>query len=163
MGPHNPHNTSTFLKDTSTCWRYPNVRPRVRHSSHGDFVPFYYADCYQEVRTALLASVLILSLTVPVESAEAEMATQQSTRIWENDSAAPVPQRTSQPQPATLPSIATLTNELPPGVNGQSSPTYPSSRASEQWTTPPQSTRKLYKPYSSCELEPSLSTIITSC
>lgn len=141
--------------DTPTCARVFDILRTVTLS--------YYADCCQEVCTAYMGSVLDLSLTVPSEPAEAEMATQQSTRIWENDSAAPAPQRTSQPQPATLPSIATLTNELPPGVNGQSSPTYPSSRASEQWTTPPQSTRKLYKSYSSCELEPSLSTIITPC
>ena len=72
------------------------------------------------------------------------MATQQSTRIWEDDSSpTSAKNRTSQPQPATLPSIATLTNELPPGANGPSSPAYPNNRSSDQWATPPQSTRKL--------------------
>lgn len=89
------------------------------------------------------------------------MATQQSTRIWENDSAAPAPNRTSQPQAATLPSIATLTNELPPGANGQPSPIYSTNRSSDQWATPPQSTRKLHRLQLSCPLKPPISACTT--
>ncbi|KAL6720796.1 hypothetical protein ACLMJK_002721 [Lecanora helva] len=70
------------------------------------------------------------------------MAAQQSTRIWENDSPpSSSNNRSSQPQQAQLPSIATLvTNDLPPGGNGPSSPAY-NNRSSDQWATPPQSTR----------------------
>ena len=64
----------------------------------------------------------------------------QSTRIWENDSS---PSSANNSKPAQLPSIATLTNEIPHG--GNNSPTsagYPTNRSSDQWNTPPQSTRK---------------------
>ena len=74
------------------------------------------------------------------------MASQQSTRIWENDSPKSTHSRTSQPQPATLPSIATLTNELPPGASGPASPAYTNNRSSDQWATPPQSTSKKHIP-----------------
>lgn len=91
---------------------------------------------------------LLQKLTVLQVPTAANMASQQSTRIWETDnpSAAP-PNRTSHPQSATLPSISTLTNELPPGANGASSPAYPGNRSSDQWATPPQSTRKLHLLY----------------
>lgn len=64
----------------------------------------------------------------------------QSTRIWENDSS---PSSANNSKPAQLPSIATLTNEITHG--GNNSPTsagYPTNRSSDQWNTPPQSTRK---------------------
>ncbi len=120
------------------------MRPRVQHSSHRDFAVIDSADGDQEVSTTWPWTLCSRS-QIPAALNKTKMATQQSTRIWENDSSAPAPNRTSQPQAATLPSIATLTNELPPGANGQSSPTYPNNRSSDQWATPPQSTRKLHR------------------
>lgn len=70
------------------------------------------------------------------------MSNQNSTRIWENDSSASPPNSTPS-RPAQLPSIATLTNNLPPGVDNPTSPAYSNNRSSDQWATPPQSTRKL--------------------
>ncbi|KAL2037283.1 hypothetical protein N7G274_009972 [Stereocaulon virgatum] len=66
------------------------------------------------------------------------MSTQSSTRIWEDDSPSPA----NPAKPAQLPSIATLTNEIPHG--GNKSPTsagYPTNRSSDTWNTPPPSTR----------------------
>ena len=70
------------------------------------------------------------------------MSNQNSTRIWENDSSASPPNSTPS-RPAQLPSIATLTNNLPPGADNPTSPAYSNNRSSDQWATPPQSTRKL--------------------
>lgn len=70
------------------------------------------------------------------------MSNQNSTRIWENDSSASPPNSTPS-RPAQLPSIATLTNNLPPGADNPASPAYSNNRSSDQWATPPQSTRKL--------------------
>jgi len=84
-----------------------------------------------------------------------------STRIWEETTAAsPTNNRSSQPQPATLPSIATLTNEIPPGPNGPSSPAYPNNRSSDQWATPPQSTRKSYTLLDLLSLIPSINPFL---
>lgn len=70
-----------------------------------------------------------------------KMAAQSSTRIWENDSST---RPSSTSKPAQLPSIATLTNDLPNGNTGPASPAYSSAnRSSDTWATPPQSTRKL--------------------
>ncbi|KAL8849170.1 MAG: hypothetical protein Q9221_005847 [Calogaya cf. arnoldii] len=65
-----------------------------------------------------------------------------SSRIWEN----PGDTRNSHhaSQPAQLPSIAALTNDLPDKMNGHvsSSPTYPpNNRDSDQYPSQPQSTR----------------------
>ena len=65
------------------------------------------------------------------------MSNQNSTRIWESDSSASPSNR-----PAQLPSIATLTNNLPSGDN-PASPAFSNNRSSDQWATPPQSGRKL--------------------
>lgn len=70
------------------------------------------------------------------------MSNQNSTRIWENDSSVSPPNSTPS-RPAQLPSIATLTNNLPPGADNPASPAYSNNRSSDQWATPPQSTRKL--------------------
>lgn len=70
------------------------------------------------------------------------MSNQNSTRIWENDSSASPPNSTPS-RPAQLPSIATLTNNLPPGADNPTSPAFSNNRSSDQWATPPQSTRKL--------------------
>ena len=70
------------------------------------------------------------------------MSNQNSTRIWENDSSASSPNSTPS-RPAQLPSIATLTNNLPPGADNPTSPAFSNNRSSDQWATPPQSTRKL--------------------
>ncbi|KAL8731093.1 MAG: hypothetical protein Q9166_003621 [cf. Caloplaca sp. 2 TL-2023] len=69
------------------------------------------------------------------------MASTTSSRIWEIPSDARNSHHASQP--ATLPSITTLTNNLPPKTNGvASSPTYPpNNRDSDQWPSQPQSTR----------------------
>ncbi|MCJ1451770.1 hypothetical protein MMC28_002110 [Mycoblastus sanguinarius] len=70
------------------------------------------------------------------------MSTQQSTRIWETPNNATPPPNNNASRPAQLPSIATLTNELPPSAKDTTSPTYPGgNRSSDQWVTPPQSTR----------------------
>ncbi|KAK4690892.1 hypothetical protein P7C71_g5997, partial [Lecanoromycetidae sp. Uapishka_2] len=67
------------------------------------------------------------------------MAAQSSTRIWEESSSS---RPSSTSKPAQLPSIATLTNDLPHGANGPASPAYSSAnRSSDTWATPPQSTR----------------------
>ena len=71
-----------------------------------------------------------------------KMSNQNSTRIWENDSSASPPNSTPS-RPAQLPSIATLTNTLPPGADNPASPAFSNNRSSDQWATPPQSTRKL--------------------
>ena len=70
------------------------------------------------------------------------MSNQNSTRIWENDSSASPPNSTPS-RPAQLPSIATLTNNLPSGADNPASPAFSNHRSSDQWATPPQSTRKL--------------------
>ena len=70
------------------------------------------------------------------------MSNQNSTRIWENDSSASPP-NSSPSRPAQLPSIATLTNNLPSGADNPASPAFSNHRSSDQWATPPQSTRKL--------------------
>lgn len=67
------------------------------------------------------------------------MATQSSTRIWENDSSS---RPASTSKPAQLPSIATLTNDLPHGATGPASPAFSANRSSDTWATPPQSTRE---------------------
>ncbi|KAI4236858.1 MAG: hypothetical protein L6R40_006048 [Gallowayella cf. fulva] len=69
------------------------------------------------------------------------MTSTTSSRIWETPSDARNSHHASQP--ATLPSIATLTNNLPSKANGvASSPTYPpNNRDSDQWPSQPQSTR----------------------
>lgn len=69
-----------------------------------------------------------------------KMSNQNSTRIWENDSSASPPNSTPS-RPAQLPSIATLTNNLPPGADNPTSPAFSNNRSSDQWATPPQSTR----------------------
>lgn len=70
------------------------------------------------------------------------MSNQNSTRIWENESSASPPNSTPS-RPAQLPSIATLTNNLPPGADNPASPAFSNHRSSDQWATPPQSTRKV--------------------
>ena len=70
------------------------------------------------------------------------MSNQNSTRIWENDSSASPP-NSSPARSAQLPSIATLTNTLPSASENPASPAFSNNRSSDQWATPPQSTRKL--------------------
>ncbi len=136
---HNSHTFQQSPRDTSTC-------VRVIYIPHSEILSAITScEGVQEVHTAPSSSGYC-RLRIPAGSKTTEMATQQSTRIWENDSSAPAPHRTSQPHAATLPSIATLTNELPPGANGQPSPIYPTNRSSDQWATPPQSSRKLHIP-----------------
>ncbi|KAL8979221.1 MAG: hypothetical protein Q9205_005391 [Flavoplaca limonia] len=71
------------------------------------------------------------------------MTSTTSSRIWESQSDGRNSHHASQP--ATLPSIAALTNDLPAKINGppsSSSPTYPpNNRDSDQWPSQPQSTR----------------------
>ncbi|KAL9124815.1 MAG: hypothetical protein Q9217_005901 [Psora testacea] len=71
------------------------------------------------------------------------MATQNSTRIWEapsNPATSPTNHNNSS-RSAQLPSITTLTNELPP-ANTPSSPSYhTSNRTSDPWGSQTQSTR----------------------
>ena len=74
-----------------------------------------------------------------------KMSNQNSTRIWENESSASPPNSTPS-RPAQLPSIATLTNNLPPGADNPASPAFSNHRSSDPWATPPQSTRKLGLP-----------------
>ena len=69
------------------------------------------------------------------------MSNQNSTRIWENESSASPPNSTPS-RPAQLPSIATLTNNLPSG-DIPASPAFSNNRSSDQWATPPPSGRKL--------------------
>ena len=70
-----------------------------------------------------------------------------TTRIWESPPPDDSPTAgSSSARNAQLPSIATLTNNLPAGTTGPvSSPTYPPSnnRDSDQWPSQPQSTRKI--------------------
>ena len=73
------------------------------------------------------------------------MSNQISTRIWENESSASPPNSVPS-RPAQLPSIATLTNNLPSGTDNPASPAFSNNRSSDQWATPPQSTRKLDLP-----------------
>ena len=65
------------------------------------------------------------------------------SRIWESPPSNGLPTNNNSSRQAQLPSIATLTNNLPAGANGQtSSPTYPpNNRDSDQWPSQPQSTR----------------------
>ena len=70
------------------------------------------------------------------------MSNQNSTRIWENESSASSPNSTLS-RPAQLPSIATLTNTLPPGADNPASPAFSNHRSSDPWATPPQSTSKV--------------------
>lgn len=70
-----------------------------------------------------------------------------TTRIWESPPPNESPTAHNSTRSAQLPSIATLTNNLPAGAQAQvSSPTYPSNnsnnRDSDQWPSQPQSTRK---------------------
>lgn len=73
------------------------------------------------------------------------MSNTANTRIWESPPPNENPAANSDSRNAQLPSIATLTNNLPISGNGQvSSPNYPSNnRDSDQWPSQPQSTRKL--------------------
>lgn len=70
------------------------------------------------------------------------MSTISNSRIWETPSENSTP--ISDSRPAQLPSIATLTSNLPGASNGvPQSPNYPSSnRDSDPWPSQPQSTRK---------------------
>ena len=70
------------------------------------------------------------------------MSNQNSTRIWENNESSASPPNSTPSRPAQLPSIATLTNNLPSGEN-PASPAFSNNRSSDQWATPPQSTREL--------------------
>ena len=70
------------------------------------------------------------------------MSNQNSTRIWENESSASPPNSVPS-KPAQLPSIATLTHSLTSGADNPASPAFSNHRSSDQWTTPPQSTRKI--------------------
>lgn len=76
------------------------------------------------------------------------MSVQNPSRIWESPSepSNSPPQRNSNTVSKTgqLPSIAALTNDLPPtGPNGPASPQYSATnRSSDPWASQPQSTRK---------------------
>ena len=82
------------------------------------------------------------------------MASQNNTRIWESPPSNPI----SSPinslnhdhvKPAQLPSIATLTSELPSRNAQPSSPNYPSNnnnRTSDPWGSQTQSTREFTRP-----------------
>ena len=71
--------------------------------------------------------------------------THNSSRIWETPSnpiSSPVNSLNHEPKPAQLPSIATLTNEIP-RQHQPTSPSYPNNnRTSDPWGSQTQSTRK---------------------
>ena len=74
------------------------------------------------------------------------MSTHNSSRIWEqpsNPATSPINAINHDPKPAQLPSIATLTNELPSRNKQPASPSYGSNnRTSDPWGSTTQSTRK---------------------
>ena len=75
------------------------------------------------------------------------MSAVSNSRIWETPSENSTP--ISDSRPAQLPSIATLTNNLPGPPNGApQSPNYPpSNRDSDPWPSQSQSTRKSNLPF----------------